>query len=29
MIARMVQNREPIDRVLAWAEREIEGFRRG
>ena len=29
MIARMVQNREPLDRVLAWAEREIEGFKRG
>jgi hypothetical protein len=29
MIARMVQNREPLDRVLAWAEQEIEGFRRG
>jgi hypothetical protein len=29
MIARMVQNKEPIDRVLAWAEREIEGFKRG
>ena len=29
MIARLVQNREPMDRVLAWAEREIEGFRRG
>src|SRR5262249_11524422 len=29
MIARMVQNKEPVDRVLAWAEREIEGFKRG
>ncbi|WP_135469922.1 ABC transporter substrate-binding protein [Crenalkalicoccus roseus] len=29
MIARMVQNREPLERTLAWAEREIEGFRRG
>jgi ABC-type glycerol-3-phosphate transport system substrate-binding protein len=29
MIARMVQSREPVDRVLAWAERELEGFRRG
>ena len=29
MIARLVQNREPMDRVLAWAEREIEGFKRG
>ena len=29
MIARMVQNKEPIDRVLAWAEREIEGYKRG
>ena len=29
MIARMVQNKEPIDRVLAWAEQEIEGFKRG
>jgi hypothetical protein len=29
MIARMVQNNEPLDRVLAWAEQEIEGFKRG
>jgi ABC-type glycerol-3-phosphate transport system substrate-binding protein len=29
MIARLVQNREPVERVLAWAEREIEGFQRG
>jgi ABC-type glycerol-3-phosphate transport system substrate-binding protein len=29
MIARVVQSREPVDRVLAWAEREIEGYRRG
>ncbi|NKC32533.1 ABC transporter substrate-binding protein [Falsiroseomonas selenitidurans] len=29
MIARMVQNNEPLDRVLAWAEREVEGFKRG
>ena len=29
MIARMVQNNEPVDRVLAWAEREVEGFKRG
>jgi ABC-type glycerol-3-phosphate transport system substrate-binding protein len=29
MIARMVQNGEAVDRVLAWAESEIEGFRRG
>jgi len=29
MIARMVQSREPMDRVLAWAEEEIEGFKRG
>ncbi len=29
IIARMVQNREPMDRALAWAEREIEGFKRG
>ncbi|WP_254453303.1 ABC transporter substrate-binding protein [Siccirubricoccus sp. G192] len=28
MIARMVQNKEPVDRVLAWAEREVEGFNR-
>ena len=28
MIARMVQNKEPVDRVFAWAERELEGFRR-
>jgi ABC-type glycerol-3-phosphate transport system substrate-binding protein len=29
MIARMVQNNEPLDRVLAWAEQEVEGFKRG
>lgn len=29
MIARMVQNNEPVDRVLTWAEREVEGFKRG
>jgi ABC-type glycerol-3-phosphate transport system substrate-binding protein len=29
MIARMVQNNEPIDRVLAWATQEVEGFKRG
>jgi len=29
MAARIVQNKEPVDRVLAWAEREIEGFKRG
>ncbi len=29
MIARMVQGKEPIDRVLAWAETEVEGFKRG
>ncbi|UFN48352.1 extracellular solute-binding protein [Roseomonas sp. OT10] len=29
MIARAVQNKEPADRVMAWAEREIEGFKRG
>jgi ABC-type glycerol-3-phosphate transport system substrate-binding protein len=29
MIARMVQNNEPIDSVLAWAEQEVEGFKRG
>ena len=29
MIARMVQSKEPMDRVLAWAEEEIEGFKRG
>jgi ABC-type glycerol-3-phosphate transport system substrate-binding protein len=29
MIARLVQNREPMDRVLGWAEREVEGFKRG
>ncbi len=29
MIARMVQNNEPVDRVLAWAEQEVEGFKRG
>lgn len=28
MIARMVQNNEPIEDVLAWAEQEIEGFQR-
>jgi len=28
MIARVVQNGEPMGRVLAWAEREIEGFKR-
>ena len=26
MIARLVQNKEPVDRVLAWAEREVEGY---
>jgi ABC-type glycerol-3-phosphate transport system substrate-binding protein len=29
MIARVVQNKEPIDRTIAWAERELEGFKRG
>ncbi len=29
MIARLVQNNEPVDRVLGWAEQEIEGFKRG
>jgi ABC-type glycerol-3-phosphate transport system substrate-binding protein len=29
MIARMVQSNEPLDRVLAWAEQEVEGFKRG
>ena len=29
MIARMVQNNEPIDGVLRWAEQEVEGFKRG
>ena len=29
MIARLVQNNEPVDRVLVWAEQEIEGFKRG
>ncbi len=29
MIARAVQNNEPIDDVLSWAEQEIEGFQRG
>lgn len=29
MIARMVQNNEPVDRVLAWAAQEVEGFKRG
>ena len=29
MIARMVQNNEPIDRVLSWATQEVEGFKRG
>ncbi|MBW8268979.1 ABC transporter substrate-binding protein [Caldovatus aquaticus] len=29
MIARMVQNNEPMERVLAWAEQEIEGYKRG
>jgi ABC-type glycerol-3-phosphate transport system substrate-binding protein len=29
MIARMVQNNEPIDRTLAWATQEVEGFKRG
>ncbi|GAA0608183.1 extracellular solute-binding protein [Craurococcus roseus] len=29
MIARMVQNNEPIDRVLGWATQEVEGFKRG
>lgn len=28
MIARMVQNNEPIEDVLSWAEQEIEGFQR-
>ena len=29
MIARVVQNKEPVDRAIAWAERELEGFKRG
>jgi hypothetical protein len=29
MIARLVQSNEPMDRVLAWAEQEVEGFKRG
>jgi ABC-type glycerol-3-phosphate transport system substrate-binding protein len=29
LIARLVQNKEPVDRALAWAEREIEGYKRG
>lgn len=29
MIARMVQNNEPVDRVLSWAAQEVEGFKRG
>jgi hypothetical protein len=29
MIARMVQNNEPVEDVLSWAEQEIEGFQRG
>jgi ABC-type glycerol-3-phosphate transport system substrate-binding protein len=28
MIARLVQSKEPMDRVLGWAEREVEGFMR-
>jgi hypothetical protein len=29
MIARLVQNNEPMDRVLSWAHQEVEGFKRG
>lgn len=29
MLARLVQNKQPIDQVLTWAEREVEGFQRG
>jgi hypothetical protein len=29
MIARLVQNNEPMDRVLTWATQEVEGFKRG
>ncbi|MFZ6761920.1 ABC transporter substrate-binding protein [Pseudoroseomonas sp. WGS1072] len=29
MIARVVQNNEAPDRAIAWAERELEGFKRG
>ncbi|MBC9209082.1 extracellular solute-binding protein [Roseomonas aerophila] len=29
MIARVVQNKEPVDRTIAWVTRELEGFQRG
>ena len=29
MIARVVQNKEPVDRAIAWVTRELEGFQRG
>jgi len=29
LISRVVQKKEPLDRALAWAETEIEGFQRG
>lgn len=29
MIARVVQNKEPIDRAISWVEGELEGFKRG
>jgi ABC-type glycerol-3-phosphate transport system substrate-binding protein len=29
MIARIVQNKEPVDRTIAWVTRELEGFQRG
>jgi ABC-type glycerol-3-phosphate transport system substrate-binding protein len=28
MIARVAQERQPIEQVIAWAEKEMEGFRR-
>jgi ABC-type glycerol-3-phosphate transport system substrate-binding protein len=29
MIARMMQNNESVDRVMSWAQSEVEGFKRG
>ena len=29
MIARVVQNKEPVERTIAWVTRELEGFQRG
>ncbi|EHL96737.1 Tat pathway signal sequence domain protein [Acetobacteraceae bacterium AT-5844] len=29
MIARVVQNKEPVDRTISWVTRELEGFQRG